>query len=291
MLRRVAALALLASLPAACGSGGASPDATSACSFAGALPRATKAAPASASVEDMATAQGLMALDAFLRPYLLGEITVYKGTLAAHDNQGVLNGPMPSGASGFENQSVDAGAAVASLAVTDGNAVLSVHSLSAHMYVVFTQTTKNPSKTTDVGIILADSKSGGNTGTCTSCVPAFTDQPTTIDFSNIKSTQVVNLDSFGGGNDDVTLHTFATASLERVEPCAVAFADVAELNSGQGLSFTLNAGEWTAELSGYGYGSSGCPTPYTIELYVNASNLADYGVRNYAPGESMGCYP
>lgn len=66
--------------------------------------------------------------------------------------------------------------------------------------------------------------------------------------------------------------------------------DLVELNAltpPSGMSapvFTLQGGEMVAELRGSIYGNVSnqyCQTSYTIEIYVNASNLADYGVRGY----------
>jgi hypothetical protein len=292
LLRNVLGPWAVAALLVACGSsGGNAASLSPACSFNGALPVVPKNVPESGSAEDIAKAQGLTTLGSYLEPFLNGGVGVYKGTLSAHDNQGVLNGSMPAGSSGYVSQTVDGGPAIASLTIIGGIAVLSVHSFAAHKYVVFSQETSDAQKTTTVGIILADSKSGGNTGTCTSCVPSLAGRPKTIDFSNLESTQIVNVNPTGESSDNVTLHTFATASLELVSPCDVTFDDIAELNAGDGLAFTQNAGDWTAQLAGYAYPTNGCATSYTVELYVSATNLANFGVRDYAPGEDEGCYP
>jgi hypothetical protein len=291
-LRRVLGPCAGAALLVACGSSGSSAETLSpACSFSGALPVVPENVPESGSAEAIANAQGLIKLGSYLEPLLSGEVAVYKGTLSAHDNQGVLNGAMAAGSSGYVSQSVDAGPAIASLMISGGTAVLSVHSFAAHKYVVFSQEASGAQKTTTVGIILADGKSGGNTGACSGCVPSLAGHPKTIDFSNLESTQIVNVNPTGESSDNVTLHTFATASLELVSPCDVTFDDIAELNAGDGLAFTQNAGKWTAALAGYAYPANGCPTAYTVELYVSATNLADFGVRDYAPGEDEGCYP
>ena len=298
MLRRLPFLAAPILLVACGGGSSAALGTPASCGFDGPVPKTPDGAPPNASVQAYAEVQGRLALDAYLGPYLRGDVAVYKGALGAHDNQGVL-GPPSSGGSpspgtpsggGYENQSVSTGPAVASLVTTSGNGTLSVHSLTEHKYVVFQQAAPNASKTTSVGIILADDATGGNTGTCVDCVPDFVARPDTIEFENITSSQVVNLDSLGEGNDDVTLHTYATASLDLVPPCGIAFADVEELNASTGLAFEVRGNQMVAEMSGYALPpGGGCYVTYTIELYVSTTNLADYGVQNFSSTPGQGC--
>jgi hypothetical protein len=249
-----------------------------------------------ASVQANATTQGLAVLEGFLGPYLRGDVPVYVGTLTAHDNQGVL-GPPPTdgGAPGYENQSIPEGAAVAALVVAGDAATLTVHSLSQHKYLLLEQEKTSPG-VTSIGIILGDALGGGNSGLCHACVPSFQAAPTTIDFSGANGTSVVNLNRFGSTNDNVTLRTYAAANLTLAPPCTLTFEDLAELNATGGLTFALAGTEWVAAWSGVSlqresspYGWTYCDVPFTAELYVNAKNLAEYGVRNVELTES-GCF-
>jgi hypothetical protein len=287
MVRRVLGLAL--SLPAllllGCGSS-ADPEAaaSSSCGFSGPIPKTPKAAPEDASLQAYAEAQGLAALDTYLGPYLRGDVTIYKGTLSAHDNQSVL------GSQGYKDQTIADGPAIASLVVTQGVAMLSVHSLALHKYLLIQQPTKNTAATTSVGIILKDEETGGNAGVCAHCVPDFGDRPETIAFDNITSTEVVNLNSVGQSNHDVTLHVYATASLDLTSACSLAFTDIAELNGSSGLSFEESSGEWVSQITGTYYSQKTyCVSTFTVDLYVNAANLADYGVRSVSSKPEEGC--
>jgi hypothetical protein len=252
------------------------------CAFEGTVNEPDAALDASASAEVMAEAQGLAFLEGFLGPFVRGEVPVYRGTLTAHDNQSVLGPPPVDGGLGFEDQSIPEGAAVAALSVTPTSASLAIHSFAQHEYVVLEQDQSTPG-VTSIGIILGDAVSGGNSGLCNGCVPAFRDKPAILDFPNASATTVVNI-GVGTMNKDVTLHTYAAASLELVPPCGLTMDDIAELNASSGVTFAQSGSEWVAEWSGTAardlLGYSYCVAPFTIELYVSASNLAVYGVRN-----------
>ena len=99
------------------------------------------------------------------------------------------------------------------------------------------------------------------------------------------------VDAYAG----VELNTYASASLTLATPCDLAFDDLVELNSlgtgstsslsVNGASFVASGGEMVAVVQSV-VGTSTpngnyCSTDFSIELYVNTSNLADYGVRNY----------
>jgi hypothetical protein len=256
---------------------------TSACSFEGTVAQPDASAPLdTSSLEANAEAQGLAFLDGVLAPYVRGEVPLYQGTLTAHDNQGVLGAPPTNGSPGYMNQSIPEGPAVAALSVVGKTATLTVHSLSQHKYMVLEQDESQPG-VTSIGIILSDTVGGGNSGTCSGCVPAFRDKPATIDFAGANATSAVNLDVFGDA-DNVTLHTYAAANLELTPPCSITFEEVAELSADTGVTFVPTGSEWVGELSGVAVrdtlGVSYCDVPFTIELYVSASNLAAYGVRN-----------
>jgi hypothetical protein len=233
-------------------------------------------------------AQGLAFLEGFLGPYVRGDVSVYGGTWAAHDNQGVLGPPPMDGSTGYENQTIPEGPAVAALAVTSTDATLTVHSLTQHEYMILEQAQSTPG-VTSIGIILGDTVVGGNSGTCSGCVPAFRDKPMAINFHGVSATSVVNIDVYSDA-DNVTLHTYAAANLELLPPCSLTFEQVAELNASSGVVFAQVGSQWVAEWSGVATAGPPyyCSVPFTIELYVSASNLAEYGVGNVQLTEN-GC--
>ena len=218
------------------------------------------------------------------------------GTLSAHDNESVLGTDCAGGTAACKDQSISEGPAIASLTVADGVASLTVHSLAEHKYVMFQQTKKAADVTT-VSLVLSDSDSGGDTGTCSGCVPSFASKPQTVSFQNIESTADVGVNAPPVGEDagsrdagGAVLNTYASSSLTLGTACALTFDDLVELNALNVPSrmnapvFTLQGGLMVAELRGSLYADVSkeyCLTSYTIEIYVNPSNLADYGVRGY----------
>jgi len=307
---------IFASFIVACSSNGttASPATVgAACSYVAPVPAAPASSttndygelPSGMTVQAYAEAQGLAYLDSFVGTYLRGDVTLYTGTLQASDNQSVLGDDCGGGSTACKNGSITEGPAIASLVVSQGIATLSVHSLSEHDYVVFTQSTA-AAGVTNVGIVLPDTSEGGNTGTCKGCVPSFSAKPSSITFKNLVSTGDVAVNP-GQGNVDggvtdanagAALSTHASASLTLATACALTFDDLIELNSLNGLgtsnntlgsantssTFTQQGNDMVAEVQStvYSYtGEQDCSTSYTIELYVNLTNLADYGVRNF----------
>jgi len=281
--------------------------ASSSCAYSGAVPAVpaspvtkqdvqSQNLPSGASVQAFAEAQAYQYLDAFVGQYLRGDVTFYTGTLSAHDNESVLGTDCAGGSAACKDQSIAEGPAVASLTSANGVASLTVHSLTARKYVLFQQT-QAAADVTSVSLVLSDSTSGGNSGTCSGCVPSFASKPQTISFQNIESTGDIGVNAPPVGQDagsrdggGAVLNTYATSSLTLGAACALTFDDLVELNAESPPSgmntpvFTLQGGEMVAELQGQIYGEVGsqyCLTSYRIEVYVNASNLADYGVRGY----------
>lgn len=306
----VPTVVLIVAAAIACGgrsSSSATDSGSSACAYSGAIPTiptsqvtkwdvANGMRPTGVSAQSYAEAQAYQYLDSFVGQYLRGDVPVYRGTFSAHDNESVLGTACDGGSAACTDESISEGPAVASLTVVDGAASLRVHSLSEHKYVLFRQT-KEVADVTTVSLVLPDSSSGGNSGTCSGCVPSFASKPETISFQNLKSTVDVGVNppplGANAGSSDaggVELNTYASSSLTLGTACSLAFADLAELNAlnrptgARAPVFTLKGGEMVAELQGTVYGDVSndfCLTLYTIELYVNASNLADYGVRGY----------
>lgn len=206
--------------------------------------------PQGETAQAYATTAALVALDALIGRYLRGDVVVYTGTLSAHDDQSVLGPDCPGdgGNVACANNSIASGPAVASLVTSNGVTSLNVHSLAEHKYVVFQQGAPDGgvgagAGVTTVGLVLSDQYSGGNSGTCVGCAPAFASAPQSITIQNLVSSDLVpNLDAavpdaagLDGATTDAnleaTLHTYATASLTRATPCELTWADLVELNT------------------------------------------------------------
>jgi hypothetical protein len=295
-----------------------------ACSYSGALPPPPSSSltqsgggfddgtlPQGVSVQAFAEGLGRQYLDAYVGDYLRGKLTVYHGTLSANDDQSVLGIDCNGGSDACADQSIPNGPAVASLTVDAdaGTATLTVHSLAAHKYVAFQQTAAMSDVTT-VGVVLPDTSTGGNTGTCSGCVTEFGNTPTSISIRNLDGIGYVAVNppadaSQGTVNDagevvdayaGVKLDIHASGALVLGTPCELTFDDLAELNAfGPPLASSVSApvgfqqqgDEMVALVQGSAYSydqqtDNGCVTYYTIELYVSTTNLADYGVRNFA---------
>jgi hypothetical protein len=279
---------------------------TGVCGFSGTVPRLSLSSNTNdelesgelrngGTVQNYAQAQGLQFLDSFVGSYLRGDTTLYAGTLQASDNQSVLG--LDCAGAKCRNESINEGSAIGSLAVSSGVATLTVHSLADHKYVVLTQS-KSDANVSSVSIVLPDSRQGGNTGTCTKCVTDFLAKPSSISFKDLVSIADVAVNPGTDGGTGAPLSTHATGSLTLSHPCSLTFNDLVELNSMNGLPISNNGyepsvmntfvlqddGDMVATVQGsvYAYvGEEYCTTSYTIDLYVNPSNLADYGVRNF----------
>jgi len=296
----VAAAVACTSNPAAPASTTPSAVSSAACSYTGAIPSipaspvtaddlASYSLPSGVTVQQYAEAEAYQYLDSFVGQYLRGELTTYYGTLSAHDNESVLGLDCQGGATACKDQSIAEGPAVASFTVASGVASLSVHSLTDHAYVTFQQA-KGDAGVTTVGLVLSDSSAGGNTGTCTGCVPSFVSKPEKIDFTNIKSTGEVAVNAGLSDAGGAELNTYASSSLTLGTPCSLTFDDLIELNAlnpPNGTSapvFTAEGGEMVAVLQGGIYGNTSneyCLTSFTIEIYIDPTNLASYGVRAF----------
>ena len=92
------------------------------------------------------------------------------------------------------------------------------------------------------------------------------------------ATAVVNVSTTGKAHD-VTLKTSATASLTRVHACALTTAEVAELGATSGLEFIANGTSYEAPTSGW-VGANGCNAQYTAVLWVSASDVTSFGVKD-----------
>jgi hypothetical protein len=258
-------------------------------------------APATQSA-DTSTVQGFAEsgasskIDQLVGRYLRREAVIYRGTVDAHDTQGLGFPPPPPGQSGNTDQTMPSQPAFATLtrgngtvlegmAFTDAD-VLAVHGVTTMQYVQFAQVKSQPG-VTFANVILGDTSSGGNTTSCTGCTVSFAELPATLSFSNLTGTAMIPVTDGTGKNKNVMLEVVASVSLDAVAPCDLTFDD---LETTGPAGFVLEGDEMV--LHDKGTDDSTPPasrgqcggTAYTIDLYVNRSNLADYGVRNFRMG-------
>jgi hypothetical protein len=267
---------LLLTLAACSGASGGASGTGGACSFTTPVPAAPSTPAAGASVQAQAEAGGLGTLDAIFGGYLRGSTRAYRGSLEAHDNYNSAG------------SAIEKGPALASLEISGDQAVLTIHSLPQHEYLYFAQSKKKP-EITQVGVILGDTSTGGDVGTCKGCVPDLFTSPASISFDNlVASSRQSAINPAGTGETSFTVSTHATASLEVAEPCSLAYSDLIELASLHLTHFAPSGGDMVWQTMGRIFtGQKGlCQTyvPYSLDLFVDPTNLADYGVRNYQPG-------
>lgn len=258
-------------------------------------------------------------LDQTFGQYLRGDVLVYRGTV-----QGSAMGATPPGYDTVPEETIAAGPAFARLAFApglesdwivgssahapfvDGNqAMLTVHSLANDQYMVFEQPESDPSMTATSGIAMVRT-TNLLTPTCSGCAPSFWTRPATIafDLSAAGTVTTVTAGADATTSIDQPVTTTASVQLTVVPPCTLTFDNFETLNevtgpsefSAVGLaSFVLTGGEWiwhtgstveTKPPSSHGQ-CDGQSFSYTIELYVNAANLGDFGVRNYVQGPTQ----
>lgn len=280
------------------GSSGSSGNGGGSCSFAAAPP--PYAAGDTSTVQGFAEDEGRARLERLFGRWLRRDAVVYGGTVSAQDNQGLGQPPPEPGQAGFTDQTIPSQPAFATLeseahilasgTTYDDAKVLSVHGTTTHQYVPLSQVAAQPGLTI-AGIILGDTSTGGNTGTCTSCAPSFSALPAKLAIAGLDATRVIQVTDGNGQKSDFTLHIKVDASLDAVEPCALSFDDLIHANGTfDPPAFVANGNEmvWqhsgTAPMPAASKGVCG-GTAYTIDLYVNRTNLADYGVRNFQAGK------
>lgn len=281
---------VLALLLPGCGSGSSDSDACAFLSEPPAMPNA-----ADATVQGIAEADGLGKLDRLVGRFLREEAVVYHGTIEATQSPGADAKTLPE-------QGAIAGLTRGNEELLGGEGfsgadVLVVHGVDSDAYVQFSQVKEQPGVTW-VGTILGDDSVGGDTTSCTDCAPAFAELPAKISFESLTATSTIQVNDETGTPQDVTLEVDASATLDAVDPCELTFEDLLLVNHGTGpLHFVQEGDEMVLHDAGVAPIPPSAPgmcggTAYTIDLYVNLSDLADFGVRNYEPGEvGVDCPP
>jgi hypothetical protein len=280
-------------------------------------PASPPAGDAGASSAETVEAQWLAALDGLIGQYLRGDVIVYRGTIQGSAKTEALPGSdpipettIPEGAALasliFRSPSVSFWAPIAPAAFVNGNqALLTVRSLADDQYMVFGQPESDPTMTATSGI-QAGATQNVLMATCSDCASSFWARPAaiTFDLAAAGTVTTVYYGFDGTSSADQAVSTAASVQLSAFPPCNLTFGDLTTLNEAPGInqgssvfltSFVLTGGEWvfhttsnviTKDPSAHG-ACDGQSFQYTIDLYVNAANLGDYGVRNYVPGPTQ----
>jgi hypothetical protein len=282
------------------------------CSFSNAPPP-----PASGpvnSAQDFATVTELAKYDSLIGRFLRGDVTVYRGTVSAQGTQ-ALNDSAPI----YSIQtSIPDGAALAMLdiratyggdwypskvTVPSGSqtAALVVHSLPSRLYLAYGQDTEEPGLTWG-DYIEPDDPAAGVTDnvldrSCSGCAPSFWTRPGTIAFDGLVTSGSVQVFNPPGMYTDVPVSTTSSVHLTAAAPCSVGWSDLAILDTATGPNefsadlglrhFQPQGGLYVAHDSG-----SYVPVPptngvcvpatlYSVELWVDPSDLSKHGVRNF----------
>jgi hypothetical protein len=298
----------------------ASLDASSGSSCSsGSAPKPPPATDAGATSQEAIEVQWLALLDQAFGQYLRGDILVYHGTMKGTATVPTAPGAdllpdatiaegaalaslafRPASASDWD------GAPNAPAPFVDGNqAILTVHSSAGDQFddpfMVFEQPESDPTMTATGGIVVAPDTNPLR-ATCIGCAPNLWARPSAIAF-DLAATGTFTTYGYGadGGTTSVDQPVNATAAVQLavVPACTLRFDDfktLNEVNGPDGLTgavglydFVLTGGEWVWHTGANVVTKPPSAHPlcdgqsfnYTIDLYVNAANPADYGVRNY----------
>ena len=232
---------------------------------------------------------GEATLQALVGSYVGGSVAVFHGTASASDSIPLE----PTAELSFSQQAV-----VAALDVRETNpadypdasgtaAFLTIHAVAAQDYVVLEQT----GTTTHVGLVLASDQSSGQGESCDGCAPDLMSKPTAV--------EITMLTASGTVSDGTPQSTTVSAQLDVVAPSMVTFADITVLGFPDPNADVMDVGAWqlvgdeevataTGQFFEAGGLVEGCAmwTPFTVQVYVNAANLNDFGARDYMQGSS-----
>jgi hypothetical protein len=263
-----------------------------------------------APAEQAAPAAALAEYDALIGRFLRGDATVYSGDFDVSTLERGQGAFVPSG--GFKS-----GGALASLDVrstvpddwwpplatppTDSRtAVLVVHSLIVPLDFVLAQRSDDAPGTTWLSGVRADSPTAPGPNpliiSCAGCLPSLTPSPDglLINGATVMGMAMVPSD---GGFAEVQLRSSFDAQLDRVDPCALRWRQLAtlatttgpdELAADPGLRGFVDSGDEMVKHIVSSYtdrtitrGTCGTMTSYTIDLWVKKADLGAHGVRNY----------
>jgi hypothetical protein len=157
----------------------------------------------------------------------------------------------------------------------------------AHQREILTQMTASPGLT-DASHVMPDlSYPGGPSGaTCAGCAPDLFAVLSTIDLTGLNA-------HFPGQffpDGEVSIAPFdvaVSATLRSRSPCALTWAQVVALNGGTstfmqvGNEMVQHSGGFVQTRAPSARACDGVAMPYHIDVYVNLSNLFDFGLRNF----------
>jgi len=282
------------------GSGGVSV----ACSFS-APPAASTPVDAS-PLEETAEGGALVVLDDLVGRYLRGDVLVYRGTANAHDNAGVIGEAAQS--PNFSDETLPDGPVLAGLElrpaspddysppkqnVSGDAAILTLVSALAHKHLILSQALAQQSVTEATQLTNETSSNllRGLVTACTSCAPKFWSQPGAIVLEDLMTSGVYSVLPPSGPAVDVTLHTFVSAQLTLAAPCSLTYDDLVVLNGERNMAiFALEGSQMVWHYMGTIEPShswaDGCwfGQPYTLDAFIDPSDLSHYGVRNFKLG-------
>jgi len=263
---------------------------------------ATPTAPAADTtylLPDEPQTDALRTLDFLIGRYLRGEVRIYRGSVSAHDDLSVASPTLT-------DQAIAPADALATLSFSevpgDGHAAtLVISPLCQTAQLVVSQNESAPTGS-QFGIEDGSPSADMFAAACVGCVPDLFSKPATVTWSDLQleNTEWQHPVQFG-----------STASLEQLSPCALTWEELAlvrglDWNSEARLEgekqASSDASEESFDLSQFhrvgdemvyeyaGMGFVAMPTrqvcepmySFTLEVYVNLSNLADYGVRNFS---------
>ncbi len=250
------------------------------------------------SNEQQGLAQGVATMHQLVGRYVSGEVSVFRGTASASDSIPAE----PSAQQSFSHQSViaalDLRAAYAFDFVNASGdaAVLRITVPATGDYVVLEQTAD---ATTHVGTVNTSNQSGSQWESCGNCVPDLMTKPATISIASATASGTA------GGPGGAFLQTTVSAQLATVAPSTLTFDDIQTLGFADPYADNLlSIGAWTTDgselvstasgtlLADGRFGQCATFTPFTVTVYVNATDLRDFGVRDYVGGSpSSRCGP
>jgi hypothetical protein len=298
--------ALLMPLVAAMGTAacGSSPQPSQTCSNA---PPPPAAVPVN-SAQDAATNGELAKYDVLIGRYLRGDVTVYRGTVSGQATVAV-NDSAPV----YQvQQSLPDEPALALLDIraTNGGdwfpprenvpaasstAALVVQGLPSHLYISYAQVTEDPGVTW-AGAIQSSQPPTDNLleTSCSACASSLWEQPSAIAFAGLVTNGTVDVYN-SDGTTSVPVSTTSSVTLTAVSPCQVVWQDLAVLNTVTGPNefssgfedFQPEGGLMVAHDIGQylpvppSRGQCALATNYSVDLWVDPSDLSNHGVRNF----------
>jgi len=235
--------------------------------------------PSMSSTEAVGQAMGMMILDQMIGAYLRGDVAVYTGTASASDNQNV--------SSGFaEAPDVTLSARGTALAGLDRHR-LEITSTCEEKVLVVQQWPSMPGQT-EVDAIAPETSVGGYSGACLDCIPDLSSLPDHITWTDVAAAS----DPTAFPNDLGAFRSVSSVDLQRESPCSLTWDQLVVLNTRFSpiVDFARVGNEMVATYSNStsippnGKFCNGSSTAFTIDLYVNLSDLSDYGTRNFQLG-------